>query len=131
MIDENFQEYIPFIFYKITYLGQNRFEVTEEIRQRWGGRKYIKKILSKGIEKDENDTHGQMKMQNTIYNGVVDGKAPFGLFVRVPNVGRGLIRKNLIIKRGKRINDFKRGDKIKVKILKMNKENGRIYYDFS
>lgn len=131
VIDENFQEYIPFIFYEITYLGHNRFEVTEEIRQRWGGRKYIKKILSKGIEKDENDTHGQMNMQNTIYDGFVDGKAPFGLFVRVPNVGRGLIRKNQIIKRGKRINDFKRGDKVKIIIHKINKDNGRVYYDLS
>ena len=131
VVDENFQEYIPFAFYKINYLGQNRFEVTEEIKQRWGGRKYIKKTLPKEIEKDDTDTHGQINMQNTIYDGVVDGKAPFGLFVRVPNVGKGLIRRNNIIKSGKGINDFKKGDKIKVIVLKINNDNGRVYYGLS
>ena len=70
-------------------------------------------------------------MQNTIYDGVVDGKAPFGLFVRVPNVGKGLIRRNNIIKSGKGINDFKKGDKIKVIVLKINNDNGRVYYGLS
>ena len=131
VIDENFQEYIPFVYDKITYLGQNRFEVTEEIKQRWGGKKYKKEILPKELEKDETDTHGQINMQNTIYDGVVDGKAPFGLFVKVPGIGRGLIRKSLIVKSGKRINGFKRGDKIKVKIHKINQDNGRVYYELS
>ena len=131
VIDENFQEYIPFVYDKISYLGQNRFEVTEEIKQRWGGKKYKKEILPKELEKDDTDTHGQMNMQNTIYDGVVDGKAPFGLFVRVPNVGKGLIRRNNIIKSGKGINDFKKGDKIKVIVLKINNDNGRVYYGLS
>ena len=131
VIDENFQEYIPFVYDKITYLGQNRFEVTEEIKQRWGGKKYKKEILPKELEKDETDTHGQMNMQNTIYDGVVDGKAPFGLFVRVPNVGKGLIRRNNIIKSGKGINDFKKGDKVQVIVLKINNDNGRVYYGLS
>ena len=65
---------------------------------------------------------------NLNYLGIVTGKAPFGLFVKVNTIGKGIIKTNHLKKMGFKVHDFKKGQKIRVKIHSVDNDTKKIVF---
>ena len=67
---------------------------------------------------------------NQVYTGIVTGIQDYGMFVKVPGYGSGLLHAKRIRKAGKEIDSFTKGDKVSVKVIKI-KDDGKVEFDFS
>lgn len=63
-----------------------------------------------------------------IYEGIINGIQEYGVFIKVPRVGLGLLHVKQIKKSGKDVNAFAKGDKIKVKVFKI-REDGKVEFE--
>ena len=62
------------------------------------------------------------------YEGIITGKAPFGLFVKVKTLGQGLIKTNYLKKIGMKIHEFRKGEKICVDVVSIEKGLQKIVF---
>lgn len=64
------------------------------------------------------------------YEGIVNDIKDYGVFVKVPRVGYGLLHIKQIKKRGMEIGSFSNMTKIQVKVIKI-RENGKVEFDLA
>jgi hypothetical protein len=64
------------------------------------------------------------------YEGIINGVKEYGVFVKVPRVGVGLLHIKQLKKFGKDINTYSKGDKIEVRVNNIRKD-GKVEFDLN
>ncbi len=85
----------------------------------------VKRKLTIDAAKDRwHEVEGRFKL-GEIYEGVVAGMQAYGVFIILKNGPKGLLHLSKLSK-GKKLDSYKEGDNIRVRILAMNREERRL-----
>ena len=68
--------------------------------------------------------------EGNVYDAISTGIMKSGVFIKIPNIGVGLIPAKEILGKNRKLNEFKRGISLKVQLLRKDIEKNRATFQF-
>lgn len=96
-------------------------------RGRWWKKIKIRNINNVHSQQEHQLDLSKLKEEET-YDAVSTGIKKFGVFIEIQNIGYGLIPAKHIFQKNRKLNEFKEGMSIKVKLLKKDVDKNRAFF---
>lgn len=128
IINEKGETVVPFEYVYTDVVSSHEFMVSTKAVF-WNSRPKYYRIIDINKEKaciepqtNKNKILIEKIREEKKYFAVVTGRIPFGVFIKIPDLGDALIPAKYLKQIGKSIKDYKRGMQIKVQLLNINEE---------